>query len=109
MVRSTILPGWRKYVTSMVMIPPSGYGQHLVTPRTGSPRPWPTEFRAFITRIRRRIETVLSVLSVVFHIEQPGFRSLSGLVARTSSRILAYTLAFLTAPLLAFFGFQSQN
>ncbi len=32
-----------------------------------------------------------------------------GLVARTSTRILAYTLAFVTGPLLAFFGFQTQN
>jgi hypothetical protein len=79
------------------------------TPRLDSRHPWPAEFRTFITRIRRRIETALSVLSVVFNIEQPGSRSLTGLVARTSSRILAYTLAFITGPLLALFGFQTQN
>jgi hypothetical protein len=30
-------------------------------------------------------------------------------VSRISTRMLAYTLAFITSPLLAFWGFQTQN
>lgn len=70
---------------------------------------WSVEFRSFISRIRRRVETALSVMSTVFWLEQPGSRSLSGLVSRVSTRMLAYTLCFLTGPLLAFWGFHSQN
>ncbi len=58
---------------------------------------WPDEIRQALNRARRRIETAISVLSTVFHIEHPGSRSLDGLVARIASRILAYTLSFVTA------------
>ena len=80
-------------------------------PRRDSRRPWPTEFREFIAKIRWRIEAALSVLTTVFNIEQPGSRSLTGLVSRVSTRMLAYTLCFITGPLLAFLGFPplTQN
>lgn len=58
---------------------------------------WPDEIRQALNRARRRIETAISVLSTVFHIEHPGSRSLDGLLARIASRILAYTLSFITA------------
>jgi len=61
---------------------------------------WPTEFRKLFNRIRRRVESALSVLCVVFHIEQPGSRSLSGIVARIATRILAYTISFLASAIL---------
>jgi hypothetical protein len=63
--------------------------------------PWPEVFRLLASRLRRRIETTFSVLTTVFNIERPGSRSLSGLIARVATRILAYTLCFITGPLLA--------
>lgn len=78
-------------------------------PRQDSRTPWPVEFRRVVTKIRRRIETALSVLSTVFSVEQPASRSLTGLVSRVSTRILAYTLAFVTAPLLRLWGFQTPE
>lgn len=61
---------------------------------------WPHEFRHLFQRVRRRIESALSVLCVVFHVERPGSRSLGGLGARLASCILAYTISFLASPLL---------
>jgi hypothetical protein len=57
--------------------------------------PWPTDVRRSLNKLRRTIESALRVLCTVFHLEQPGSRSLSGLVARVSTRVLAYTLSFL--------------
>jgi hypothetical protein len=57
--------------------------------------PWPTEVREMLTNLRRTIESALSVLCTVFHLEQLGSRSLSGLLTRISTRLLAYTLSFL--------------
>lgn len=83
--------------------------QLLAIPRTDSRTPWSSEFRRLVSKVRRRIETAFSVLNVVFSLEQPASKSLSGLVSRVSTRILAYTLAFITGPLLAFLGFHTQN
>jgi hypothetical protein len=66
-------------------------------PRSDARQPWPAAFAQLAARFRRRIETGFSVLSTVFHLEQPGARSPSGLVARIATRILAYTLSILTA------------
>jgi len=71
------------------------------TPRRDSRQPWPVEFRRLATRLRLRVETALSVLATVFHIEQPGARSADGYVARVATRLLAYNLCFITGPLLA--------
>lgn len=57
--------------------------------------PWATEVRSTLTKLRRTIKSALSVLCTVFQLEQPGSRSLSGLLARLSTRLLAYTLSFL--------------
>lgn len=78
-------------------------------PRKDSRSPWPVEFRRLVTKMRRRVETAFAVLSTVFSVEQPASRSLSGLVSRVATRILAYTLAFITTPLLTLFGFHTQN
>ena len=56
--------------------------------------PWPKDLRSQLNKLRRTIESALSVLCTVFHLEQPGSRSLSGLLARISTRLLAYTLSF---------------
>jgi hypothetical protein len=61
---------------------------------------WPAEFRQLFNRVRRRIESALSVLCVVFHVEHPGSRSLSGLVTRVATRILAYTISFFASAIL---------
>jgi hypothetical protein len=69
----------------------------LVPPQKGHRRVWPKRLKAVATRYRRLMETTLSVLATVFHLEQPGSRSISGLIARTATKLLAYTLSFSTA------------
>lgn len=56
---------------------------------------WPKAFRQLLDRLRRRIETTFSVLATVFSLESPGSRSISGLIARTATAVLAYNLSFL--------------
>lgn len=68
--------------------------QLLAPPRSNSPNPWPQALSQTVSRLRRNIETALSILSVAFHVERPNARSLHGLVCRISTRILAYTLCF---------------
>ncbi len=68
---------------------------------------WPAAFRRIVNRIRRRVETVLSVLCTVFHLEQPGSRSWSGLIVRSATRILAYTISFCTGSILR--SFRTSN
>jgi len=50
--------------------------------------------------IANAIDTAISVLTTVFHLGHPGSRSLDGLLARIASRILAYTISFVTTPRL---------
>jgi len=78
--------------------------QVWATPRQDSVEPWPAAFRQWATRLRRRIETAISVLVTVFDVERLGSRSLSGLIARVATRLLAYTLCFITGPLLVQLG-----
>lgn len=66
----------------------------LAPPRSNSPKPWPQELSQTVSRLRRNIETALSILAVAFHVERPNARSLHGLISRISTRILAYTLCF---------------
>jgi hypothetical protein len=73
----------------------------FATPAKNVHKPWPVDFRKLANRLRRRIESTFGVLTTVFGIEQPGARSLSGLIARMATRILAYTLCFITGPILA--------
>ena len=75
--------------------------QILAPPRQDSLTPWPEELRQTVNRLRRNIETALSTLAVVFHIERPNARSLHGLVCRISTRILAYNLCFVMDKYLA--------
>jgi hypothetical protein len=73
----------------------------LAPPRQDSRTPWPAELRQTVNRLRRHIETALSILAVVFHVERPNARSLHGLVCRISTRILAYNLCFVVGKYLA--------
>jgi len=57
---------------------------------------WPKASRRLFNQLRRRIETAFSVLTIVFNIERPGSHSLSGLLSRLTTRLLAYNLSFLT-------------
>ena len=61
---------------------------------------WPRSLRQYVNRLRRRIESTLSVLTGVFYLEQPGSRSLGGLVTRIATRLLAYTLSFFAKAIL---------
>jgi hypothetical protein len=63
--------------------------------RADARQPWPAGLRRYLARVRRRIESTFSVLATVFHLQQPRSRSFSGLLARTASVVLAYTLSFL--------------
>lgn len=60
--------------------------------------PWPASLRQQFSRVRQGVETCFSRLSTVFDIQRPRARSLKGIVSRVSTRILAYTLCFLTTP-----------
>jgi hypothetical protein len=66
----------------------------IAPPRLYDKVAWPKELRRQVNRVRRQIESALSVLSTVFHVQQLGSRSLSGLAVRVASRILAYTISF---------------
>jgi len=74
--------------------------QIITPPRKDSRHPWPKALRRWVGRVRRRVETAFSVLTTVFHIEQPAARSLAGVVSRISTRLLAYNLCFITGRLL---------
>lgn len=64
--------------------------------RKDAKEPLPDKMRRFFNRLRRRIETAFSVMTTVFNLETPGSRSMSGLLARITTTVLAYNLSFLT-------------
>lgn len=68
--------------------------------RRDAKKRWPKALRRLLNRMRRRVESALSVLCTVFNLERPGSRSLSGLLARIATRLLAYNLSFLTCAIL---------
>ncbi len=72
----------------------------LAPPRPYDKVAWPEHIRRQVNRVRRQIESAFSVLATVFHVQQLGSRSLSGLGVRVASRILAYTLSFIVQPIL---------
>ena len=73
----------------------------LAPPRRTDRVQWVAAQERRYNRVRRRIETALSVLTVVFNVERPGSRSLAGALCRIATRILAYTLSFRTTHVLA--------
>lgn len=72
----------------------------LAMQRRDARQPWPAHLREQLNNVRRTIESALSVLCTVFHLEEPGSRSLSGLLTRVSTRLFAYTLSFITWAML---------
>ena len=56
----------------------------------------PSAMRRLLNRLRRRIETVFSVMTTAFNLETPGSRSLGGLLCRVTTTVLVYNLSFLT-------------
>lgn len=77
-------------------------GHRVLAPnRKDSKAQWSKPFKKRFGRVRRRVESALSVLSTVFRVKTPGSRSTDGLVTRTATRILAYTLCFISNYILA--------
>lgn len=81
----------------------------LSPPRKDSTQPWPSAFRQTVARVRRRIETALSVLATVFDLEHPRAHSLKGIISRISTRLLAYNLSFVMHKYLALLSGTTQN
>ena len=61
---------------------------------------WPEGIQQILGYLRHRVETAFSVLETVFNLERPKSRSLSGLVARITTKILAHTISFFLAEIL---------
>jgi Transposase DDE domain len=58
---------------------------------------WPSGVQAKLSWLRHRVETVFSVLTIVFNVQRPRGRSLAGHLVRIATCILAHTLSFLVA------------
>ena len=61
---------------------------------------WPDGIQRILGYLRHRVETTFSVLETVFNFERPKSRSLAGLIARTTTKILAHTISFFLAEIL---------
>jgi hypothetical protein len=61
---------------------------------------WPGGIQRILGYLRHRVETTFSVLQTVFNFERPKSRSLAGLMARTTTKILAHTISFFLAEIL---------
>lgn len=76
-------------------------GEHLLMSlKRGNQDPWPDGIQRILGYLRHRVETTFSVLGTVFNFERPKSRSLSGLIARTTTKILAHTVSFFLAEIL---------
>jgi hypothetical protein len=77
-------------------------GEHLILPlrKVNQKVQWPKGIQAILSKTRHRIETVFSVLTTTFHLDNLGSRSFSGMVTRATTRVLAYTLSFFLAEIL---------
>lgn len=78
-------------------------GEHLLLAlkRENQKAQWPDGFQQILGSLRHRVETAFSVLTSVFSFDSPGSRSFSGFLARTTSKILAHTISFFLADILA--------
>lgn len=63
--------------------------------RSNQHQQWPPQVRQWLIRVRMRIETTFSQLTVAFGLGLTGARSLIGIVNRVASKILAHTFCFL--------------
>ena len=71
-------------------------GEHLLLAlkRDNQKERWPDGIQRVLGYLRHRVETAFSVLETVFNFERPCSRSLSGLIARVTTKILAHTVSF---------------
>lgn len=69
----------------------------LALKRKNQKAQWPSDFQRLLSQLRHRVETAFSVLTTVFTFEMPRSRSLPGLLARITTKILAHTLSFFLA------------
>ena len=77
-------------------------GEHLLfaLKRDNQKEQWPTGIQKLLGYLRHRVETALSVLITAFSFERPKSRSLSGLITRVTTKILAHTMSFFMAEIL---------
>jgi hypothetical protein len=77
-------------------------GEHLLLAlkRDNQTEQWPDGFQKILGYLRHRVETAFSVLVTVFNFERPRSRSLSGLIARVTTKILAHTVSFFLSEIL---------
>lgn len=77
-------------------------GEHLILAlkRDNQKAQWPPGIQKILGYLRHRVETVFSVLTTVFNFERPKSRSLSGLINRVTTKILAHTMSFFLAEIL---------
>jgi hypothetical protein len=68
--------------------------QLLPLRRNNQQQQWSDAVRRALGRVRHRVETVFSVLTVTFNLQRPRGRSLAGHVVRIATCILAHTLSF---------------
>lgn len=74
-------------------------GEHLLLAlkRDNQKEQWPKGIQKLLGYLRHRVETTFSVLTTVFNFERPKSRSLSGLINRITTKILAHTISFFLA------------
>lgn len=76
-------------------------GEHLLLPlrRDNQQEQWPDGIQKILGKLRHRIETAFSVMTTAFNLRLPHGRSFTGFVARTATKMLAYTISFFLARL----------
>jgi len=76
-------------------------GGHLLLPlrRDNQQEQWPAGIQKILGKLRHRIETAFSVMTTAFNLRFPHGRSFTGFVARTATKMLAYTMSFFLARL----------
>jgi len=77
-------------------------GEHLLLAlkKDNQKEQWPSGIQKILGYLRHRVETTFSVPTTVFNFERPKSRSLSGLINRTTTKILAHTMSFFLAEML---------
>jgi hypothetical protein len=74
-------------------------GEHLLLPlrRDNQQEQWPAGIQKILGKLRHRVETAFSVMTTAFNLRLPHGRSFTGFVARTATKMLAYTISFFLA------------
>jgi len=109
----TVFPALCDGYTRLIYIADKGYvsaekealvwerGEHLLLPlrRENQQNQWPDGIQKILGKLRHRVETVFSVMTTAFNVRFPHGRSFAGFVARTTTKMLAYTISFFLARL----------